>query len=79
MRMLMIAVAAMLLAGCTSAGGYSSNSRLVVDWEEVARIERAARASGVDVVWVQYPMKRVSTTSGLDPLDDTDASAQPEN
>ncbi|WP_194756167.1 hypothetical protein [Aliidiomarina indica] len=73
MRMLLSALVAVLLMGCTSAGSYSSNSRYVVDWEKVDRIESAARAQGVEVVWVQVPMKRVNK---VDPKQDEDNGAQ---
>lgn len=72
MRMLLTALVAMLLMGCTSAGGYGSNSRYVVDWEKVDRIESAARAQGVEVVWVQVPMKRVEKS---EPSQDEDNGA----
>ena len=52
--MLSLAVGALVLSGCASAPAeYYSN----VDFAQVARIEKAARAVGVNVYWVNFPTK----------------------
>lgn len=60
MRIMLVTVMALLLAACAHQGG--SGSRMVIDWDEVERVERAHRAAGntSEVVWVNYPMRRVS-------------------
>ncbi len=72
---LQLALACLLLsalAACATSGGStasSSDKRLQpaqhrVDTERVAMIERAARARGVDVHWVNPPRKLVQNGSG---------------
>lgn len=50
--------AAVLLSGCASVAPEPQSN---VDFAKVARIERAARTVGVQVYWVNYPIK--STTA----------------
>jgi hypothetical protein len=57
--MLSLAAGALVLSGCASTGGKDYYSD--VDYGKVARIEQAARAVGVNVYWVNYPVK--SSTS----------------
>ena len=56
--MLSLAAGALVLSGCAAAPIVAEQD---VDFAKVARIERLARAVGVDVYWVNYPKK--STTS----------------
>jgi hypothetical protein len=49
------------LVGCASSGskGASGDSatRENVDWKRVSVIDSAARHAGVDVHWINYPLK----------------------
>lgn len=53
-----------LLAGCASLSRPNDGTQLVVDSGRVAAIERAASRSGVNVIWLTLPTKRVTTTGG---------------
>jgi len=53
---LLAAVAAALLASCAGVGFRSASTE--IDYAQVAQIERAARATGTQVIWVNYPTKR---------------------
>lgn len=66
LRMIPVAVGALVLAGCASSGGLASappppsadsQSRLVTDARYVAYVERQARMRGVEVVWVNPPTR----------------------
>lgn len=50
-------VAAILATACAHAP--TTAARYEVDHEKVAQIERAARAMGTQIIWVNYPTKRV--------------------
>lgn len=50
-------VATILATGC--AGTSTTAATHEVDSEKVAQIERAARAMGTQIIWVNYPTKRV--------------------
>jgi LmbE family N-acetylglucosaminyl deacetylase len=50
-------VTGLLTSGC--AGTPTAAARYEIDHERVARVERAARAYGTQVIWVNYPTKRV--------------------
>jgi hypothetical protein len=56
---LVVISAALALTACSSqqSGQYQA-TRLVVDWEQVQRVENAARGQA-DVIWVNYPYKRL--------------------
>lgn len=56
----LVAVAgAALLASCASAPTTADND---VDYVKIAQIERAARAFGTQVIWVNLPTKRGDAT-----------------
>lgn len=58
MRKMMLslpAVAAVVLSGCASVG--PDPMRANIDYRQVARVENAAKAIGVQVYWVNYPQK----------------------
>jgi DhnA family fructose-bisphosphate aldolase class Ia len=56
--LLAVAGAATVLAtGCASTR--TTAATYEIDHERVAQIERAARAFGTQVIWVNYPTKRV--------------------
>ena len=57
--MLSLTAAALVLSGCASMTPYSSN----IDYEQVARVEKVAKAYGVSVYWVNYPQKASSSTN----------------
>jgi hypothetical protein len=52
--MLSLAAGALALTGCSSLPG---TARTDIDYAQVARIENAAKAFGVNVYWVNYPTK----------------------
>lgn len=54
-RLLAVAGAA-LLASCASAPAATADSE--IDYVKIAQIERAARAFGTQVIWVNLPTKR---------------------
>jgi hypothetical protein len=54
-KLLAVAGAA-LLASCASVQTTATNEE--IDYARVAQIERAARAFGTQVIWVNYPTKR---------------------
>jgi hypothetical protein len=58
--MLSLAATALALAGCASFPG---DSRSNIDYEKVARIENAARAAGVSVLWINYPTKSMASVN----------------
>lgn len=49
--------ASVLTAGCAGTG--AATAAYEIDHERVARVERAARAYGTQVIWVNYPTKRI--------------------
>jgi len=57
---LLAAAAAASLAGCANMG--TTTAQAEVDYARVAQIERAARAFGTQVIWVNYPTKRTPDT-----------------
>lgn len=59
-RVMLLAAVAVLLSGCASV---ASNSSSEIDVVQVARIENAARAVGVQVYWFNYPTKGTSAAN----------------
>lgn len=49
-----------LLAGCATSPATTATEE--VDYVKVAQIERAARYFGTQVIWVNFPTKRVDAT-----------------
>ncbi|HXF44956.1 MAG TPA: hypothetical protein VNK91_02450 [Burkholderiaceae bacterium] len=49
--------AAVLATGCASTR--TTTVTYEIDHQRVAQVERAARAFGTQVIWVNYPTKRV--------------------
>lgn len=56
---LCLALGASLLAGCASVAGDAARTGFAVDEERVVAVERAAVRHGVQVIWLNQPMKRV--------------------
>lgn len=54
--LLVAGVTGLLTSGC--AGTPAAAVRYEIDHERVARVERAARAHGTQVIWINYPTKR---------------------
>jgi hypothetical protein len=54
-----VAAAASLLLGC--AGLNSPSAAFETDHERMARAERAARLSGVQLQWINPPLRQVQT------------------
>lgn len=52
------AVAALMLAGCSTAPVRSDAPKRVIDHAKVAAVDEAAQVSGTRVVWVNHPMVR---------------------
>jgi hypothetical protein len=50
-----------LLGGCAALSRSGESSQMVVDSGRVAAIERAASRSGVSVIWLTMPTKRVTS------------------
>lgn len=55
MRMLALIACLALLAGCAS----QPQSEYVVDNQYIAKVNEGARIGGGQIVWVNYPTKRV--------------------
>jgi len=55
-KLLAIAGAA-LLASCANVPANTADTE--IDYVRIAQIERAARAFGTQVIWVNYPTKRI--------------------
>ncbi|MGY1457037.1 MULTISPECIES: hypothetical protein [unclassified Luteimonas] len=68
LRMVLMAMAAVMLAACATDGSQLSKAtpqhqgRLVTDTEYVAYVERKALSRGVEVYWVQPPTRAVAST-----------------
>jgi type IV pilus biogenesis protein CpaD/CtpE len=58
-RMLAVAGAA-ILAGCASAPAATADTE--VDYVKIAQVERAAKAFGTQIIWVNLPTKRSDAT-----------------
>ncbi len=58
-KLLAVAGAA-VLASCASSP--AQRSSYVVDYAQVGKIEQANRTLGSQVLWVNYPLKRVDAT-----------------
>lgn len=56
-RMGLLPLAGLLCAGCAGIAP-NQGARYEVDDAHVAAVERAARHSGVQVYWVNYPQKK---------------------
>jgi hypothetical protein len=56
-KLLPVAAAVLLLAGCATVRNASSGYREDTDFEKVYLVERWARRNGVDVIWVNYPTR----------------------
>lgn len=59
-RLLAVAAAAML-ASCASAP-VASTADSEIDYLKIAQIERAAKAFGTQVIWINLPTKRSDAT-----------------
>lgn len=57
-KLFVIAVAFGLTACSSQQSSQYAGTRLVVDWDQVNRVERAARGSA-DIIWINYPYKRI--------------------
>ena len=62
-----LAVACLGLPGCATTTGSSSlrAERFEIDSEQVSAVNTLAQRRGVNVTWVNPPVKRVPATSGL--------------
>ena len=56
--MLSLAAGALALTGCSSLAGTAHTD---IDYVQVARVENAAKAVGVNVYWVNYPTKTTAS------------------
>jgi hypothetical protein len=56
-KLLPVAAAVLLLAGCATAGESSSGYRNDIDYEKIYLVGKWARRNGVEVIWVNYPTK----------------------
>ena len=72
MQKLLVCAAAILVAGlsaCTTTSGSSARmaraDRAEVDYDQVAAINELSLRRGVNVTWVNPPLKRVPAKSGL--------------
>ena len=57
---LLAAAGAAVLASCASTP--AATSSYAVDYAQVARIEHVNRVQGSQVLWVNYPLKRIDAT-----------------
>lgn len=56
---LSIIAGALALSACSSQpSSQHAGTRLVIDWDQVNRVERAAQGQ-VDIIWINYPYKRL--------------------
>ncbi|MCH8501593.1 MAG: hypothetical protein LAT77_06745 [Aliidiomarina sp.] len=51
--------ALLMLAGCTSTGGYQTAAKSEIDWDKVNQVERSAATGSNRVIWVNPPLKEV--------------------
>ena len=56
-KLLPVAAAVLLLAGCATVKESSSGYRDDTDYEKVYLVDKWARRNGVEVIWVNYPVK----------------------
>lgn len=56
-KLLPVAAAVLLLAGCTTVRESSSGYRDDIDYEKIYLVGKWARRNGVEVIWVNYPTK----------------------
>jgi hypothetical protein len=56
-KLLPVAAAVLLLAGCATVRDSSSGYRDNTDYKKVYLVEKWSRRNGVQVIWVNYPMK----------------------
>ncbi|MGX5913964.1 hypothetical protein ACR0ST_04465 [Aliidiomarina sp. Khilg15.8] len=58
---LSVIAAALALTACSSQhSSQYDKTRLVIDWEQVNRVERANRGTA-SVIWINYPYKRIDS------------------
>lgn len=50
----------LMLAGCTSTGGYQTAAKSEVDWDKMHSVERAANTVNTKVYWINPPRKKVA-------------------
>lgn len=56
---LSIIAGALALSACSSQqSSQYAGTRLVIDWDQVNRVERAAHGQA-DIIWINYPYKRL--------------------
>lgn len=56
---LSVIAGALALSACSSQqSSQYAGTRLVIDWDQVNRVERAAQGQA-DIIWVNYPYKRL--------------------
>jgi len=51
---------AALLASCANMSANTADTE--IDYVRIAQIERAARVFGTQVIWINYPTKRLDAT-----------------
>lgn len=62
MRSLFVLSLCAAAIGCSSTSTPATKTKLVVDRDQVAAVERVASVADVDVYWINPPKKRVVVT-----------------
>lgn len=61
-RILLLLATTVLATGCAALGSGPATPESDVDTAYVAAIESAAKRFGTQIIWVNYPRKRASST-----------------
>ncbi len=60
-KLLIAAVSALFLSACATSPFGATQTE--TDYAKIAAIERAAARNGVNVIWIQYPQKKVTVAN----------------
>lgn len=58
MRIIFVVIIGLILAGCSQTPTTVSKSKVAVDGDYVAAVERAAEQASVDVIWINPPTRK---------------------
>lgn len=71
LRMALVAIPVLALSACASSGGMAvahqaqpHSAKLITDADYIAYVERKARLRGVEVVWVNPPLRTEAELAG---------------
>lgn len=58
MRITILVLMSLILAGCSQTPPIAAKQRIVVDEHYVASVENAAKKASVDVIWINPPTRK---------------------